>query len=88
MANFNDVSNKAKDVKDNAQELGDSIKDNATEIGRKLKDKATEAGQEAYSKFSMTKNVVAEWVSDNPYKSLGIAFVAGMLLTKCRIEKD
>ena len=63
----------ASSIKDKVQDLGGAIKDNAADLGK-----------EALNRVYNAQDYVVEYVKSNPYKSLGLAFVAGLFVAKCR----
>ena len=86
MAIFQNTSDKAKntakDVADEAIDLGEVLKEKALDVGVALRDKAADMGKEALDKGRSIQDQVVEYVAENPLKSLGLAFILGICFAK------
>jgi ElaB/YqjD/DUF883 family membrane-anchored ribosome-binding protein len=71
-----------ENIKDGSEDLMHEVKNKILEEGSAIKDKAITAGKVAVYNMSNLTDEITEWVKTNPAKSIGIAFLAGWLISK------
>jgi len=85
---LNKVSNEVKgtsaDIKDKAANLGKTLKDKALGLGSVVKNKSLDLAYKAKDKTLAANETTRETIKNNPYKSVGIALLAGFTVAKIR----
>lgn len=78
------VKDASKEVTDNTMSLAETLKEKAYEIGNNIKDGATDLGKDGLAKTKLLHEHAVEYISDNPYTAVGIAFLLGIACVKYR----
>ncbi len=84
MDNLNNITKNSKDLSKEASSMGNNIREKAQDMGDNIKDKATDLGQKAVEKTHEVKEQLCGYIKEHPYKSVGIAFLAGAILSRIR----
>ena len=76
------VNSSGEEATTNLENFVDSLKEKMSEVSGNLKESATDLGQKALDQTKSLQSKVAECIINHPYKSVGIAFLVGLIYAK------